>query len=215
MSDECALPGSPVDTAPASKLLRDLAALQSGRVSLGTLLKAMGSRVHGLSLVLLALPDALPLPIPSTSTVLGIPLVIVAAHLVLYGEGSRLPARAEAISVSPGLLRALARYAAPVLEILEKLSRPRWPAFVQNDRALGLLCLYLSVLLLLPIPFFNAAPAACLIAIALGMIHRDGLIVALGTAGAAAVTVSLMLLADWAGNLLDRWHALNWLKFWD
>ena len=183
-------------------------------MSVGALLKAMGSRVHGMTLVLLALSDALPLPIPSTSTVLGIPLVIIAAHLVLYGEGSRLPPRAEAISVSPAVIRALARYAVPLLAVLEKLSRPRWPAFVQNDRALGVLCLYLTILLLLPIPFFNAAPALCLIAIALGMIHRDGVMITVGIAGTAAVTISLVILAEWAGELLNGWGAWERLKFW-
>jgi hypothetical protein len=192
-----------------------MASAPSGQVSLGTLLKAMGSRAHGLTLVLLALPDALPLPIPSTSTVLGIPLVIIAAHLLLYGEGSRLPRRVEAISVSPAVIRALVRYAVPVLELFEKVSRPRWPALVQNDRAVGVLCLYLAVLLLLPVPLFNAAPALCLIAIALGMIHRDGVMVSVGITGTAAVTIALVIFADWAGELLNGWSAFNSLKFWE
>jgi hypothetical protein len=210
-----ARPECRTDAAPVSTILRNLASAPSGQVSLGTVLKAMGSRAHGLTLVLLALPDALPLPIPSTSTVLGIPLVIIAAHLLLYGEGSRLPRRVEAISVSPAVIRALARYAVPVLELFEKVSRPRWPALVENDRAVGVLCLYLAVLLLLPVPFFNAAPALCLIAIALGMIHRDGVMVAVGMAGTAAVTIALVVLADWAGELLNGWSAFNSLKFWE
>lgn len=204
MTNSCVQQDDFTDLAPASKLLLDLASSQSGSVTLGTVLTAMGSRAHGLALILLALPDALPLPVPSTSTVLGIPLVIIAAHLVLFGEGSRLPARAEAIAISPAVLRAMARYAAPVLQVLEKLSRPRWPWFVQSDRVLGVLCLFLSILLLLPIPFFNAAPAICLIAIALGMIHRDGIMVASGIAGTAAVTVSVGFLADWVSNFLAR-----------
>jgi hypothetical protein len=102
----------------------------------------------------------------------------------------------------------------PLLAVLEKLSRARWPAFLQNDRVLGVLCLYLAILLLLPIPFFNAAPALCLIAIALGMIHRDGVMVAVGIAGTAAVTISLVILAEWAGELLNGWGAWKRLKFW-
>lgn len=69
-------------SATASRLIRDLASSNAGQVSLGALLTALGSRAHGIALVLLALPDTLPLPIPSTSTVLGIPLVLIAAHLV-------------------------------------------------------------------------------------------------------------------------------------
>ena len=204
-----------MDSATASRLIRDLASSNAGQVSLGALLTSLGSRAHGLALVLLALPDTLPLPIPSTSTVLGIPLVLIAAHLVLYGEGSKLPRRAEAIAVSPAVIRALARYAAPLLEALEKLSRPRWPRFVRNDRLLGLLCLYLSVLLLLPIPFLNAAPALCLIAIALGMIHRDGLMVAAGIVGTALVTLSLGFFAEWISSLLAGSDGWRWPKIWN
>ena len=187
------------DQAPVrtSEILSSLASSHSGRVPLKTILTAMGSRMHGVALVILALPDTWPLPLPSTSTVLGIPLVLIAAHLVMYGEESRLPARAEAISVSPAVLRMLARYAGPVLRILERISRPRWSGFLRSDRALGLLCLYLSVLLLLPLPFLNVAPALCLVAIAFGMVHRDGAIVALGVFGAFLLTVALGFLADW------------------
>lgn len=198
----CIVPETPSTAAPASRLLRELAASESGPVTLRTVLAAMGSRAHGVALLLLALPDTLPLPLPSTSTVLGIPLALIAAHLVLYGEASGLPARAEGLVIQPVVLAAMARYAAPVLQGLEKLSRPRWPGLLQSDRLLGVLCLYLSILLLLPIPFFNAAPAICLVAIALGMVHRDGLVVAIGTIGAAALTVGLVFFADWAGTFI-------------
>lgn len=153
-------------------------------------------------LLLLALPDTLPLPVPSTSTVLGIPLVIVAAHLVLRGEGSQLPERARTIAVPRRVVSAVARYAVPVVMFLERLSRPRLGFLLRSDRALGLVCLYLSILLLLPIPFVNAAPALCLAAIALGMIQRDGLIVAVGLVGTGALTALLIFFADWMGTVI-------------
>lgn len=201
MSDARIAPEKLSAATPASKLLRDLASSHSGPVTLGTVLAAMGSRAHGLALVLLALPDTLPLPVPSTSLVLGFPLVMIAGHMVLYGEGSKLPARAAGIAIPRAIIAALARYAAPVLQVLEKLSRPRWLSFVQNDRMLGLLCLYLSILLLLPIPLFNAAPSICLVAIALGMVHRDGLMVAVGVIGTALVTVALVYFGGWVGTI--------------
>lgn len=113
------------------------------------------------------------------------------------------------------MIRALARYAVPLLEALEKLSRPRWPEFVRSDHLLGLLCLYLSVLLLLPIPFLNAAPALCLVAIALGMIHRDGLMVAAGIVATAVVTLSLGFFAEWISSLLSGPDGWRWPRFWN
>jgi hypothetical protein len=189
---------------PTSKILRDLDAAGQGPVPLAAMLRAMGSRVHGMLLLLLALPDTLPMPVPSTSTVLGIPLVAIAGHLVLFGEGSNLPRRAERVTVSPRIVHALARYAAPALAFIERLSRPRFTLLLRSNRALGLVCLYLSIILLLPIPFMNALPALCLVAVALGMIQRDGLIVAAGIAGTVAVTVFLISFADWLASLLAR-----------
>jgi hypothetical protein len=45
---------------------------------------------------------------------------------------------------------------------------------------MGLACFVLSLILFLPIPFFNAAPAIALALIALGMIQRDGVVTAIG-----------------------------------
>ena len=91
----------------------------------------------------------------------------------------------------------MARYAAPILEALERLSRPRLLFILPNDRVIGIACFYLSLLLLLPIPFLNTAPAICLVTIALGLIHRDGLLVALGIAGTILITTTIVFITGW------------------
>ena len=73
---------------------------------------------------------------------------------------------------------------------------------LRSDRMLGLICLYLAVLLLLPIPLMNTTPALCLAAIALGMIQRDGLFVAAGIGGTIAVTTGIGFFADWIKSFL-------------
>lgn len=190
------------EATPASAILRDLDSATTGPVPLGTMLGAMGSRAHGVALLLLALPDTLPLPIPSTSTVLGIPLVLIAGHLVVYGEGFGLPTRAQQFKISRVLIHGMARYAAPALQFLERFSRPRLMGLLRSGRFLGLACLYLALLLLLPIPLMNAPPALCLAAIALGMIQRDGLFVAVGIAGTIAITIGIGFFADWTRSFL-------------
>jgi hypothetical protein len=115
-----------------------------------------------------------------------------------------LPGRAERITVSPRVVRALVRYAVPVLQFVERLSRSRFTLLLQSNRVLGLVCLYLSIILLLPIPFMNALPALCLVAISLGMIQRDGLIVAVGIAGTVALTTLLVFFADWLASVVAR-----------
>jgi hypothetical protein len=185
---------------PTSDVLKSLAASQDGAVEVRTVVTAMGSRAHGILLILFALPETVPLPFPSLSAFLGIPLVLVAAHLVVAGEGSRLPERVMSAKMPARLLHFLARYLAPVLEFLELATRPRLTAVLRYERWLGLVCLYLAVVLLLPIPLINLAPALCLVGVALGMVQRDGLLVILSLIGTVLMTLSLGFVARWLAS---------------
>jgi hypothetical protein len=153
-------------TPTASQVLRSLAASQEDTVSVGAVVSAVGSRAHGIALIVFALPDTVPLPIPSLSTVLGIPLVLIAAHLVLFGEDSGLPDRVLATAIPTPALRVGVRYLAPVLKAMELATRPRLTAIMRPARWPGLVCLYLAILLLLPLPLLNFPSAVCLVAIA-------------------------------------------------
>lgn len=167
-------------------------------VTLEETLGAMGPRAHGCALLLLALPDALPLPIPSLSAVLAIPLVLVTLHLAAFGTGRALPSRLCGLALPAGLVRTLRDRVAPLLGRAERLSHPRWQPLAGRERLLALVCLYLAAVLLLPIPFFNTPPAVCLALLALGMVQRDGVLVMAGLAGTAGITLALA----WIGGSL-------------
>ena len=189
------------DERPLARMLRDL---PEGRaVTLGSLLAVVGPREHAAALLLLSLPEALPLPLPSASLILGLPLVLISAHLALFGEAGALPRRVGEQSVPPRLLAALRAHAARRLAWSERLSRSRWQGLAQQERLLGLVCLALSVLLLLPLPFFNVPPALCLVLLAWGMVQRDGVMVAAGLVGTAGLLILLAGLLGTAGSLLD------------
>lgn len=186
----------------ASQLLRTIAAGEGSSVSVGSMMAAAGARVHGLLLLLLVLPETLPLPLPSASTVLAVPLFLVSLHLVLFGEGGRWPSRLDAVRIRRAAVAGAVRYVAPVLEWMEAMSRPRWLPLARYERLIGLVCVYLSLVLFLPVPLVNAPPAICMALIALGLIQRDGAIIAVGLAGTVALTVALVWLAVWAGGLV-------------
>jgi hypothetical protein len=195
--------GSTSEEHTASHLLKALAAGGGGpSVTFGEVLTTAGARIHGLALLVLVLPETLPLPLPSASALLGVPLLLISLHLALFGEGSRWPERFNAIHVRRSAVAATARTLVPVLEWLETVSRPRLSAFVRHEQALGLVCVYLSLILLLPLPFVNAPPAISMAFIALGLIQRDGVLALFGLAGAAAITVALTWAGFWAGGLL-------------
>jgi hypothetical protein len=192
---------SPVETPEAheesaSDILRSLAAHPETKITFGEVVAAAGSRVHGLALFLFVLPETLPLPLPSASGILGIPLLLISGHLAIFGEAKALPPRILAIKIPRAVFVAIARYIAPVLGWIEQISRPRWAIFVREERPMGILCLYLSLILFLPLPLMNAPPAICLAIVALGIIHRDGVLIAAGAVGAVMLTTGLIFVAE-------------------
>jgi len=188
----------------ASEILESLAAGTEERVPFSAIVAAAGSRVHGLALLVFALPEVPPLPLPSASTLLAIPLIVIAAHLALFGEGSLLPARVQTATMPRSVLATAARYLGPVLRWIERASRPRWLWIARRERLIGLICLYLSIVLILPIPLLNSPPAACIAAIAIGMIQRDGVFIVAGFVGGLIVTGIFVGIIDVAGGLLLR-----------
>lgn len=187
---------------PASSVLRRLAEGGGDSISFAEILEYAGPRVHGLALLLLVLPETVPLPLPSASTILAIPLCLISLHLVIYGEGGRWPQRLQTLRVSRAATAVVARYLVPVLAWLEAFSRPRLTILAHRQRLLGLVCFYLSLILLLPLPFLNAPPAICLALIALGLIQQDGLLIAAGIAGTIGITIALVGIVVLARGLL-------------
>lgn len=177
-----------------------LRAMPDEAMTLGQLLARLGSRAHGLALVVLALPDIIPLPVPSVSAIVGVPLVIVSAHLLVYGESGRLPLWLDRRRVPQAVVRLLKSRGAGALSLGERLARPRWPAIARRERAVGAASLVLALLLLLPLPLFNAPPAFCLVLLGWGLVRRDG---ALVLAGLAATLVVLAVVGLTALGALD------------
>jgi hypothetical protein len=201
---------APARDESASEILHGLAARPEAHIPFGEVVKAAGSRVHGIALFLFVLPETLPLPLPSASGILGIPLILISAHLAVFGEAANLPQRVLDLKIPRSVFVAIAKYVGPILQWLERLSRPRWDMFVREERPMGILCLYLSIVLFLPLPLFNAAPALCLAAVALGIIHRDGVLIAIGAAGAVVLTAMLFFVAELLTKIAHWLVGLVW-----
>jgi hypothetical protein len=174
---------------------------KDGEVALGDAMKETRSRAHGLGLLLFSLPETIPLPVPSLSTILAVPLVLISGHLMLFGEQGGIPKKIRAWCIPASIADKLGRYVAPVFEKLEHVSHHRWEALATRERLLGAVCLILAIILILPIPFGNLPPAVCLAVIAFGMLQRDGVVVALGLAGTVVVCAALAYAVSMAGSL--------------
>lgn len=176
-----------------SAVLQALAAdVGRERIAVADLLTALGDRALAALLFVFAFPNVLPTP-PGTSTLLGAPLVFLAAQLML-GRPPWLPALVAQRSMPRADFAALVRRILPGLQWAERLLRPRWTSLAQPpmEYAAGALCLLLALVLVLPIPLGNMLPALALCLLALGVLERDGLWV---LAGLATALVSLVVVS--------------------
>ena len=167
------------------------------RISIGDLVAARGDRALGALLFIFAFPNVLPVP-PGTSTLLGVPLIFLAAQLML-GRASWLPAVVSRRSLLQADFAVLVRRVVPWLQRTERLLRPRltWAAGPPMEYALGAVCLLLALVLVLPIPLGNMLPALAISLMALAVLARDGLwaLAGLVAAGLSAVVVSGVVFA--------------------
>ena len=160
------------------------------RISVGDLLDVMNLRAFGALILIFGFPNMLPAP-PGLAGVLGLPLIFLSFQMML-GRLPYLPGFITRQSTSREAYRAIVERAAPWLARAERLLKQRLslltsPAF---ERFLGLVCLVLSLVLVLPIPFGNMLPAFALCVIALGLLERDGIWV---LAGLTAASVALAI----------------------
>ncbi|HTP84008.1 MAG TPA: exopolysaccharide biosynthesis protein [Alphaproteobacteria bacterium] len=153
------------------------------RATVGELVAKLDERAHALVLLLLAAPNLTPGPsMPGFSTIFGVPLCIVAFEMIMGHRALRLPRFLARISIPR---RRIARFIVklePLLQRIERVLKPRRPGFGSPaaTRGVGVACLFLAVLLSLPIPVFSLLPALALVIVALGLLARDGIAVICG-----------------------------------
>ncbi len=195
-----------------SELLQALAQ-QEGRerISVRDLVDALGERALGALLFLFAIPNALPVP-PGTSALLGVPLVFLAAQLML-GLRPWLPRVLSSRSMSQADFAATVRRILPWVRRGERLLRPRlgWLARPPMEYAIGAVCLFLAIVVALPIPLGNVLPAVSISLLALAIVERDGVwvLAGLGVAVLATGVVAGVVYAIVKATLLLVEHLLH------
>ncbi|WP_103872223.1 exopolysaccharide biosynthesis protein [Bosea lathyri] len=190
-----------------SGLLTALATLPGERIAVGSIVAALKDRAYALLVVLLGLPNCLPMP-PPIPLVCGLVLAFVAAQMLAGRTMPWLPQALLARSIGkPELTRAVAR-ALPILLRLERFSQPRLTmlggAFA--IQVLGFVILVLALGLIVAAPFIGQIPlglAVCLVG--LGLVERDGVIIIIGAVFGA---IGLMLSAGFAYAIFSGIHGL-------
>ena len=157
---------------------------------------ALGDRSFAALLLVFAALNLLPLP-PGTTLVLGPPLLLITAQMLLGYRSAWLPRFVLQKSMPASRFRQMSKRFLPHLERLERVVRPRrWPfSRGQAERVIGLIAFVLSVAVTVPIPFGNWLPALAVALVAIALSERDGvlLVAALGVGVLSFVVIFMVV----------------------
>ncbi len=177
-----------------------IASIRGETITLRELMTEIGEQGFLLLCALLTLPFLLPVSIPGVSTVFGAAIILISVSITL----NRLPwvprrildRKIETEKLVPTLQKG-----ASIVSKLDRYVRPRLGFLTQGsmmNRFNGLMIMAGGILLMFPlglIPLSNTLPGIAILLLSLGIIQRDGLMVAGGYLFLIATTVYFTVLA--------------------
>ena len=165
------------------------------KLFLGEIVEVFGERAFGAVMLLFAIVNMLPWP-PGGTTLTGAPLLFLSAELAWGRDTLWLPHWLGRASVGRETFRRMSGRLMTLIRFSEALSKPRLYFLTGRlgQGLIGLACLILSAILVLPVFGGNLIPAIAIGFFALGIMQRDGLAVLLGwiTTG---ITVAVLIFA--------------------
>ncbi len=166
----------------SSILLGLVGSAEGERVSLGEMVDAFDARAYGPLIVLFAAPNILPVALPGISAVLGVPLMLLTAQLMLGLHRPWLPDFLRRRSLARASFESLVHRIVPRLVRIEAMIRPRLLPLTGawGKRLIGAVGMVLAAIVFLPVPFGNAIPGIALVLMAVGLLSRDGVAVVVG-----------------------------------
>jgi len=186
--------------AAASDVLEDAVNSQTAdKVSLGELMQALHERGFGLLMLIVVLPNCVPIPIPpGGSTLFSIPLLFLAVQMLVGMESPWLPKWLSERKIERKTLAKAVSKASPKLKKVEKLLKPRF-AFANSafgEKLVGFFWLIFAVSIAVPLPMTNFLPGIGILLMSLGLLSKDGLFIISGILVGlfgVFVTVSVLL----------------------
>lgn len=195
------------DTRTFSQVLEDIGAKDDPKLYLGEMVNAFGERGFGALMVLFGLLNALPLP-PGTTSVLGLPLLLMSLQLLFRADQVWLPKWALKRSIDRGAYRTGAMRVVKPIRMLERLTKPRLSIMTSevSEILIGLAGTVLSIILILPIWGGNMVPALIMATFGFGLMQRDGIVVLVGWLGVAGFCVFAWI----AWEVIYRVFMMTW-----
>lgn len=144
-------------------------------ISLEQFIAPLETRAYGFLIVLLSLPNFIPIPM-GVGGVCGTLLVVIGAQLLWGMPRPWLPRFARQHGFGRSSVEAFVHRMTPMFARLEKFSRPRWEQLTHTpySRFSGFILILLGVLLALPIPFTNYPFGVLILMFGVALVERDG-----------------------------------------
>ena len=176
-----------------SEILRQiLADNPQDKISVEQILKGMGTSSFGTSIMVFSIPEVIPIPVPGMSAIVALPEALLGTQMMLGKKEVRLPKALLKRSIPRKAFEKAVKAILPFLEKAERQVKPRWQwaSSPAAKRFLGAFVLVLACVIALPIPMTNMPPAIAIFIIALGLVERDGKMIAAGVAlGLASIAL--------------------------
>lgn len=175
----------------------------SETITVRELLGGFKTAAFGIPLAALAVPEIIPVPVPGMSLVIAIPTAMIGAQMVTARERVWLPASLLDRRIAAKPLKRAVRSMLPLLRRIDGFTRPRGAILhgKAGQRVIGVAVIILALLIALPIPGTNAPLALTIFILAIGLIRRDGLLIATGllltAASAALMAGAALALTEW------------------
>ncbi|MEO0397902.1 MAG: exopolysaccharide biosynthesis protein [Pseudomonadota bacterium] len=174
--------------------------------SLGAVVDRLDERAFGLMLLLLALPCCLPF-VYLLPQIVALPMAAIAAQMALGREQPWLPSALGARTFRVDHFQAVVSKSARYVRWVEAIARPSLLPITGKTgvRLVGTLLMAPCVSILVPLPATNTVPGVGVAIAALGLIERDGRLVALGLVIGFVWIGALLIFGLEAASLLKDW----------
>ena len=196
------------DSRTFSQVIEEIGVKDDPKLYLGELVNAFGERGIGALMLFLGLISAVIGAIPGSTTLIGAPILILALQLVIRRDQLWMPRWILKRSIDRESYRAGITRVLKPLRRIERLSRPRLSIMTSDagEVLIGLACIGLVVILMLPIIFANLVPSLVIAGFGFGLMQRDGVVIILAWIG----TVAFSLAAWLAWEVISRAILASW-----
>lgn len=151
-------------------------------ITIAEILQVTGERGIDLIMALLVLPFLFPMP-PGLSGIMGAACFCLAVQIAVGKKSLWLPRKISRFKFSRSFTQQTLIRLRRIIVWLEKIVRPRWQKMANNyyTKKINAFCIvWLSILLMSPIPFTNSPPAITILLLSIANLEADGLLMWIG-----------------------------------